>query len=891
MNCINCGYERVPEEARYCPQCGTALSRLAASSADITVTQDIGTVAGGEVTGMRVSGDVIAQNIISIINQALSAADEARKRQAYAEADLAMAVVEYASHLKEQSEKVTEEPYPGLYPYELTDSSYFYGRSRAVADLLARMRRVARRDRLVVLNGQSGMGKTSLLQAGLAPRLIAEGHLPLYVRVSQRPPEEELKRKLIPNLDRFDELRDQPLATFLRLVCKSLGSGKRLFVFWDQFEEFFLSEELSDDRRRKFVEELLTCLNDEVLDAHFLLAIRADQFFRLNFFRRHNQIPWIFDSGYELESLSPEDVQEILTEPVQEWHITYEERLLSRITEEIGKDVSPASLQLVCRALYRSLEPRQTIITHQHYEDQGRVEGILRNHLSHVLDHIGTRLSLAEGVKPGISVRDLANYILVSLVERVPISRRRQRTLTDLLADTRVDGEVLRNVLRELVNERLIVTADESSGETAYELAHDSLIDQIAHNTEIANLQNVMDLLNAEVSFWQRDHDQCMSQDRLAFVELQVDKLRLNVDMLALIFRSAIVHGTALNVWQEYAVNNRLTGELADRWVAELEREAKADTAVKLLGNLSDAEVVSRLAAFIVGLSPQDQPVSLNNLSLPQRRAVTALCLMECAEAETYLRELTPSGFCLIPAGQFTMGNEAGRPDEGPIHEVWLPAFWMAISPVTVDEWQKFVTTGAYTQPRYWPGMGKTEVAQLVWQDQPGRGNHPVRNLTWYETMVYTAWAAEESGLPIELPTEAEWEKAAGWDRERNRMCRFPWDDNPDKTRCNVGESGTGDTTPVGSYSPAGDSPYSLQDMAGNVLEWTRTKYRPYAYRPDDGREEVLGEGSRVLRGGAFNLPIDNARTTRRHTLDPEIGLDNTGCRLCLRLTPPDFRK
>jgi formylglycine-generating enzyme required for sulfatase activity len=122
-------------------------------------------------------------------------------------------------------------------------------------------------------------------------------------------------------------------------------------------------------------------------------------------------------------------------------------------------------------------------------------------------------------------------------------------------------------------------------------------------------------------------------------------------------------------------------------------------------------------------------------------------------------------------------------------------------------------------------------------------------------------------------------------------MRRFPWDDNPDKTRCNVGESGASDTTPVGNYSPMGDSPYGLQGMAGNVLEWTRTKYRPYAYHPDDGREEVLGEGSRVLRGGAFNLPIDDARTTRRHTLDPEIGLNNTGCRLCLRLTPPDFRK
>ena len=112
------------------------------------------------------------------------------------------------------------------------------------------------------------------------------------------------------------------------------------------------------------------------------------------------------------------------------------------------------------------------------------------------------------------------------------------------------------------------------------------------------------------------------------------------------------------------------------------------------------------------------------------------------------------------------------------------------------------------------------------------------------------------------------------------------WGDAPDVMRCNVKESGPEDTTPVGRYSLVGDSPCGAQDMAGNVLEWTSTQYRPYPYDAGDGREATPGDRPRVLRGGAFNRCIDEASCMCRHQLDPAIGLSNTGCRVCLRLVP-----
>lgn len=229
MGCISCGYDRVPEEAHYCPQCGTALLEPPEPSSLITVVQDVGAVTGGRVTGVdvsQISGNALIQSIINTKERALSSAEEARQRQAFAEEELAIAVADYASRLEEKLDKETEEPYPGLYPYELTDSSYFYGRHNNVEGLLARMRSIARRHRLIVLHGESGTGKTSLLQAGLAPRLIGEGHLPLHVRLGNLAPGEELKRTLIRDLDHSAELRDQPLFTFLRLVALLVAQGE-----------------------------------------------------------------------------------------------------------------------------------------------------------------------------------------------------------------------------------------------------------------------------------------------------------------------------------------------------------------------------------------------------------------------------------------------------------------------------------------------------------------------------------------------------------------------------------------------------------------------------------------------------------------------------------------
>jgi formylglycine-generating enzyme required for sulfatase activity len=200
--------------------------------------------------------------------------------------------------------------------------------------------------------------------------------------------------------------------------------------------------------------------------------------------------------------------------------------------------------------------------------------------------------------------------------------------------------------------------------------------------------------------------------------------------------------------------------------------------------------------------------------------------------------------FVRVPKGKFIMGskddNELALDSEKPQHTVEIPYnYWVARYPVTNEQFKKFVE--ATKHEHEWVGD---------WKSKP---DYPVVNVSWHDAMAYCKWLNEalrgEMGDGVvRLPTEAEWEKAARGERGNE----WPWGNEFDKTKCNSREGGKGGTTPVGAYSPQGDSPYGAADMAGNVWEWCHSIYKPYPYQPDDGRESESESDTRVLRGGSF---------------------------------------
>ncbi len=200
-----------------------------------------------------------------------------------------------------------------------------------------------------------------------------------------------------------------------------------------------------------------------------------------------------------------------------------------------------------------------------------------------------------------------------------------------------------------------------------------------------------------------------------------------------------------------------------------------------------------------------------------------------------------------IPAGDFWMGSEDVESEK--LHQVSLDSYLIARVPITNVQYQVFVEKTGYEAPSHWE------------EGHPPKGaeSHPVVNVNWADALEYCRWLSRATSKHITLPSEAEWEKAARGDKDKRT---YPWGDTFDPAKCNCGELGLFETTPVGVFAE-GASPYGVLDMAGNVWEWTRSLYDGYPY-PTKGpvraqREDLAASGAeaRVLRGGAF---LDGAR-------------------------------
>jgi len=234
-----------------------------------------------------------------------------------------------------------------------------------------------------------------------------------------------------------------------------------------------------------------------------------------------------------------------------------------------------------------------------------------------------------------------------------------------------------------------------------------------------------------------------------------------------------------------------------------------------------------------------------------------------------------------IPAGEYQMGCDPANSivedfkvvdcnvGEFPPHTVYMDAYWIDKTEVTNARYAKCVAAGACDLPDETFSDTRND-----YFGNPTYADYPVVYVSWYDAENYCTWAGKR------LPTEAEWEKAAGGPT-------YPWGYGAFTCSLANFDYCVGDTSAVGSY-PLGASPYSALDMAGNVWEWVSDWYSSTYYSETPIRNPIGPDSGdrKVMRGGGWYDTWYYMRTVYRNVRNPAYSCDSIGFRCASSSAP-----
>jgi len=256
--------------------------------------------------------------------------------------------------------------------------------------------------------------------------------------------------------------------------------------------------------------------------------------------------------------------------------------------------------------------------------------------------------------------------------------------------------------------------------------------------------------------------------------------------------------------------------------------------------------------------------------------------MARCKTPETVMPPEEIPEFIWIPEGQFVMGDifrnmsikGEGQEDEIPLRLLNLPGFWIAENVVTNQEYRKFIETDCPNQ-----------LAEFLEQIEEFQEDAPVHSVIWSKAYAYCKWKEKQiSGKHVSLPTEAQWEKAAGWhligaDFEVGRKYEYATGDDVDYEHtvfnrfadcpCEVSKLAKGVN--------------GLKGASGNVWEWCRDYYKYEFYKEFPHQLYNSQESKqRVLRGGSWANVKRRLRTSNRLGSSPSTRNDNFGFRMVM---------
>ncbi|MDW8327100.1 MAG: serine/threonine-protein kinase, partial [Anaerolineales bacterium] len=359
-------------------------------------------------------------------------------------------------------------PYRGLFAFQEDDAPFFFGREDFTDMLSDRVES----QQLTAVVGPSGSGKSSVVFAGLVSRLRQaamlrqsqqKAWLLTEMRPGARPFEALANAVLLPETsDRIkqlqslaDSLRDGSvrLTNAVKLFLHSRPDKHRLLLVIDQFEELFTVCPDSETRRA-FIDVLLTSLG-ECPKLHIVLTIRAD--FLGQAFSYRPLADALQSATLFLGPMTRAELTRAIKEPARKQRVKFQSGLVERILDDVGEE--PGNLPLLEFALTTLWDKQNgSLLTHQAYEEIGRVEGALARYAEEVYSKLTAEQQA------------LARRVFVQLV------RPGEGTEDTRRQATRAELEDAWPLVQQLADARLLVTNRDPSGQETAEIVHEALI-------------------------------------------------------------------------------------------------------------------------------------------------------------------------------------------------------------------------------------------------------------------------------------------------------------------------------------------------------------------------------------------------------------------------------
>jgi len=744
-------------------------------------------------------------------------------------------------------------PYRGLEAMTEANSDFFFGRGRETVEVINAL--ASERGKLPVLLGNSGVGKSSLAQAGVLASLLRQGwpehvkdagpwpvmfdHSRHWCFLTLRPGTEPIRALVEPfirawQFDATDARREERLnewvdrlqpgkATLRGLLdatqdrLREMGqlSPTSFFLYIDQGEELYIRAE--KQQRRRFSEIIAAGLADPRLRA--LISLRADFFGELqkddSLYAAHRQI--------NVAPLREAALYGIVGNPAKLLSARFETDTLAadiarRTAEESAEDAGALPLL-------------SYLLDDMWSEMVRRGDGVLRLpmqaiELGRVLVERANRF-VAEHPASEDALRRILTLKLATVREDSEPTRRRA-----LRSEFSEDEWKLVSELADNPN-RLLVTATPEGGETYAEVAHeaifrrwDKLREWIAAEREFLAWRSG---LEAASRAWQGTPE-ASKQD-------------------------ALLMGAALTQAQSWHATRaedlpRLDREFIALSIAREERTQARARRVRALVYVLLVGMIVGLVGWIEQSYIKDEGRYVT-VTLPYWYAHVRGHVLTVAQ-EQALKPGDPFKECatdcpemiVVPAGSFTMGGPTQA--EQPPHAVtFSKPFAVSKYELTFADWDACVKGG---------GCNGYKPADQGW----GRGRQPAINVDWDDAQAYVAWLSQVTGKTYRLLSEAEYEYAT----RAGTTTAYPWGDDiklNGQAMANCDGCGSKwdnqQTAPVGSFYP---NEFGLYDMVGNVLEWTKDcVHKNYNDAPADGSAWLQANGgdctNRILRGGSWD--------------------------------------